>query len=374
VTHPRLIFNTIWFFTTIFFFSSPSYYHGESPVIAVLMTGVICFNFGSILKPYKFQTRGIEILSKELDRFLKYLLIIVIIGVIAQLKLFLSVEGGLAVKFFQVRHKISVEMIDFYGVWKYASTLSIFGMIIGRLANRRIAYLYLFSSLVLALLITGRSPVLQVFLYFIISGWIRETSIKKVLKTIFLLAGFFLIFFFSFGKFTGKFDGTFTDAILALQHYFCSGVGALNHFILERGELELIRWTDSPFVFRFFQAVLVKLGLAKSVMPLVLPFTYTPVRTNLYTQWYVYYIDFGLSGVALFSFFTGYLTQTIYSNYLLFRAKFGVVCLPSVLLVLIYQSVLQTGLQENYFLTVSSILQVILIWYGFKIYLLYSRR
>ena len=338
------------------------------------MTGVICFNLGSILKPYKFQTRGVELLSKELDKFLIYLMIVVIFGVIAQLKLFLSVEGALAVKFFQVRHKISVEMIDFYGVWKYTSTLSIFGMIIGRLADRRIAYLYLFSSLILALLITGRSPVLQVFLYFIISGWLRGTSIKKVIKAIFLLVGFFVIFFFSFGKFTGKFDGTFTDAILALQHYFCSGVGALNYFILDRGELELIRWTDSPFVFRFFQAVLVKLGLAKSAIPLVLPFTYTPVRTNLYTQWYVYYIDFGLSGVALLSFITGYLAQTIYSNYLLYREKFGVIALPSVLLVLIYQSVLQTGLQENYFLTVSSILQVILIWYGFKIFLLYSRR
>jgi len=374
VTHPRLIFNTIWFFTAIFFFSSSSYYHGESPVIAVLMAGVICFNVGSILKPYKFQTRGVEILSKKLDRFLIYLMIVVIIGLIAQLKLFLSVEGGLAVKFFQVRHKISVEMIDFYGVWKYASTLSIFGMIIGRLANNRIAYIYLVLSLILALLITGRSPVLQVFLYFIISGWLRGTTIEKVLKTLFFLAGFFLIFFFSFGKFTGKFDGNLSDAIIALQHYFCSGVGALNYFILERGELELIRWTDSPFVFRFFQAVLVKFGLAKSAIPLVLPFTYTPVRTNLYTQWYVYYIDFGLFGVALFSFITGYLTHTIYSNYLLYREKFGVIGLPAVLLVLIYQSVLQTGLQENYFLTLSSILQVILIWYGLKIYVLYSRR
>ncbi|GIM56332.1 hypothetical protein CAPN006_07260 [Capnocytophaga canimorsus] len=66
------------------------------------------------------------------------------------------------------------------------------------------------------------------------------------------------------------------------------------------------------YTFRFIYAVANVLGANYQLTHAILPYTYTPVTTNVYTVMFPFYKDFGYIGVGFFSFIYGAIYTFIY--------------------------------------------------------------
>jgi oligosaccharide repeat unit polymerase len=92
----------------------------------------------------------------------------------------------------------------------------------------------------------------------------------------------------------------------SLRHYTVSGLVAFNDVVDDPNVLP--HWLS----FRFFFALGHSFGMGVDVPPLVLPFTPTPMPTNIYTIYASYFADFGLIGVAVLMCAHGFVVTMLY--------------------------------------------------------------
>jgi oligosaccharide repeat unit polymerase len=105
------------------------------------------------------------------------------------------------------------------------------------------------------------------------------------------------------------------------------------------------------YTFRFFYAFGSNIGFDCDVSNNILKFVSVPVITNVYTVVFPYYIDFGIIGVIIFSFFQGTLFGILYKKAILgndlYLVLFGALC----------TSIIMQFIGEFFFSGLSTILQ-----------------
>lgn len=98
------------------------------------------------------------------------------------------------------------------------------------------------------------------------------------------------------------------SVVNAFSIYFLGGITAFDI------QFHSTSYTDSvgDNVFRTFYAIFSKLGFDINVVPLIKPYVYVPMPTNVYTVFSPYYMDFGLAFIFISQFFFGLMHQSLY--------------------------------------------------------------
>ncbi|GAD02736.1 hypothetical protein AALB_2816 [Agarivorans albus MKT 106] len=98
-------------------------------------------------------------------------------------------------------------------------------------------------------------------------------------------------------------------ALSALYVYLLGGVSAIDVVLSTQPDLAY-----GSNTFRTFYAVLAKLGFEWNPVKLVKDYVYIPHATNVYTVFYPYYLDFGLSYILISQFVFGVFHTVLYKG------------------------------------------------------------
>lgn len=120
------------------------------------------------------------------------------------------------------------------------------------------------------------------------------------------------------------------------------------------------QYIDTGFTtFRFFYALLNRIGLAHYNLPKMIPiYTYTPLPTNVYTIYYTYFLDYGYLGVFILMLIIG-----IFSSFVFKRAYFKKDKIYIFLYGMVFAGVIISCANEFFFTTLSYWIQAIIFLY-----------
>ncbi|MGL4607826.1 MAG: O-antigen polymerase [Eubacteriaceae bacterium] len=230
----------------------------------------------------------------------------------------------------------------------------------------------------LSALSTSRSGFIQyvAYLIFIIvilsnykNSW-KTLSLGKTFKLIMLGMGMLFIFFVVFiqlGTYTGK--SSFEDATEVLSVYIGSSIPALDNYLIEDGSGFSNVFGEETII--GIRDLLNKFGVETEKSVKFLEFTYLgkSISTNVYTSLRRYHHDYGFLGMMLMQSILGFL----YTYFYLWIKKYNKVGFSLILysymgLPLVYQ-----GIEEQFFVTLFSITQIMTLLFSFVLYWLIKK-
>ncbi|UPW20094.1 oligosaccharide repeat unit polymerase [Agarivorans sp. TSD2052] len=119
-------------------------------------------------------------------------------------------------------------------------------------------------------------------------------------------------FFFFIGVVMGKVGENAGEAMSSFSLYLLGGVSAFDVVLSQPYDLQY-----GSNTLRTFFAILAKIGFEFEPVKLVKPYVYIPQATNVYTVFYPYYLDYGLTYVFATQFGFGVLHTVLYKRALL---------------------------------------------------------
>lgn len=148
---------------------------------------------------------------------------------------------------------------------------------------------------------TGRTYFFNLVISSAVIVQIRRPNTFSV-KFLILVFGALIGFFIGIGSVLGKMGSANIQFFQIFSIYFFGGLSAFSEWSNEFKEFSFGAET-----FRFFFAILNRIGFDVEVVGLVKEFTYVPFPTNVYTVFRPYYEDFGVLFVLISQFFLGLL-------------------------------------------------------------------
>lgn len=221
---------------------------------------------------------------------------------------------------------------------------------------------FLISSLVFAVLSTGRGPIVLVILSLCLI-YLLESPRKalgfRALIVLTILGNFTWIIFWSLGSLTGKTDDNIEGALQTLLDYSLSSIPALSVW-LDAANLPLIGNMSGEHIFRIFRAIGARLDLVEYPPSLVQEDVAVPHLTNLFTIYLQYLQEFGLLLFWLPLVPIAFLNVYLYQRYLRARTELSIY-----FLCLSYFPLLQSVFQELYFSNIATWFQLSLLLFFF---------
>lgn len=224
------------------------------------------------------------------------------------------------------------------------------------LTGGRTGFLYLVSS----------SLIIGIIFYQMRTGWSTINN-RRYVKIAVITLLITVIIFFSLGHLTGK--TSIFNFIETLSIYFGSSIIALDNFLKSR-----ITNSNNLFggntLFGIYD-VLRRIGFDIDVLNKAAEFTYIGnYNTNIYTSYMRYIKDFTHFGLILIEFFLGALFSSIY-------LKIKNEDKPSLLILLyaiIFQVILETAIEERFFMNILSIGYILRFMYISVLYYILINR
>lgn len=369
--HPSVVYVGIWSIQLIgLLLFRNRFIEPSIDVLFVVVLGAVMFTIGSHLSSVGIAGRGQIMRPRGVRRDLVLFWIaavVVAICLYGQYRIFIDLTIGedFATSLVYARTLMSIENEDIYGLYKYGSPLALAALlllqilIIQNKANRvhKILFGYfLLAALFMALLSTGRGPIVFILLLLGVV-YVLKVGINWRVGGVFvgILSIVFMIFWIM-GRAMGKADDAAAGAVNDLIAYLFSSIPALSVY-LDQHPLHIIDGDWGSNTFRFFIALMASIGLVDKPASLVQEFIPVPHLTNLYTIYLQYIKDFGLTGVVAIPLFLGFLHGHIFrwamtnkNNEFAFY-----------ILAISYLPLLQTVFQETHFLSMSSWIQFVLL-------------
>jgi oligosaccharide repeat unit polymerase len=179
----------------------------------------------------------------------------------------------------------------------------------------KVLFGYVFvGAFLLAVLTTGRGPIVQIFMLLGIVYILLGTRRNLKQRIGWALGAVVVVAFFVFwimGSAMGKTGDTAAEAALDIVEYQFSAIPALSDY-LGQHTIPFFYGDLGQNTFRFILAFLASLGLVDQPPNLVQEFVAVPNLTNIYTIYYFYLKDFGWVGLVVFPLFLGFLHGHIF--------------------------------------------------------------
>jgi oligosaccharide repeat unit polymerase len=382
ILHPSVVYTGIWSIQLIgLFLFSDRFIELSFIALALVVFGAIFFSIGAHLSS-AYLVGGYRLIRARVvteDLRLFWLAVILVTTCMyGQYRVFSDLTEGVdfGLSLVHVRILISIDNQDVYGLYKYGGPLALSALLILQInilnnkANRIHGVLFVYfliSSFFMAILSTGRGPVVFVFIYmsviYVLKVGINWRVIFSGIVTILLT----FIIFWIMGNAMGKSDNAADEALNEIVNYIFSSIPALSVY-LEQQPLKIFEGDWGANIFRFFSAFLAFVGLAEKPGSLVQEFIAVPHQTNLYTVYYHYLKDFGLIGILIFSLIIG-----LFHGYVFLlgsmnkRDDFALY-----ILAISYLPLIQTVFQETHFVSLSTWIQYTLL--GFMLTKVHKKR
>jgi oligosaccharide repeat unit polymerase len=224
------------------------------------------------------------------------------------------------------------------------------------LTGGRTGFLYLIST----------SLMIGMIFYQIKTNW-KSTNSKKYVRIGVIVLSVTVVVFFFLGNLTGK--TSIFNFFETLSIYFGSSIVALDGF-LESGFVENGSIFGGNTLFGIYD-ILRRLGF--DIEPLNKAAEFTTIgsyRTNIYTSYMRYIKDFSHLGLILVQFFLGIL----FSSYYLRIKRENSPSLRILLYAILFQVILETAIEERFFMNILSIGYIIRFAYIFVLYSLLVKK
>lgn len=316
--YPPVVFTVLWSIVLFcLILSGDFFYHISAPTLLIFFLGSLAFSVGGVLSLAR-KTRLRAVVTSESRwtcRVLDTSLLLLVISLpfyIERLR-HLSAMSGVSDFWVGLRIHTSTGFQDNgLGIFSYITMLGTLASLAAVIQLMKSAYprwrtyLLLFVAFSYGFLSTARTG--TIMLLFAVSC-VLALGGKLKPKTISILAIVLVVLFvapaFLLGKGISKSD-TISENVVGMrenmQMYFLGGPVAFDQSTSGAGQ----RVSGGKSLI-FFLRLLHSLGFsgANSVPSIIYNYSYTPRLTNLYTVYFPYYTDFGLTGVVAIMFSLG---------------------------------------------------------------------
>ncbi len=326
---PRLIFSGLWL-TQIFLHLvfNEAFVPFEFLTWVVILFGLTFFNLGataieSIYSPHTPEIAlGFKTYQSEITRFFNaFVVIYIIFGGLTGIEIYGALQelgaGGLNLP--KIRELVVQDFIgervlyNQFRVFYVGVGFSIFFIALSNHLTRWQIITALAIGIISALLTTGR---LYLLLYFLsVTALLYQAKYVTARGVLIAAFGFILLFFMVavlLGK--GEDDGVvsvFDSLLWNSQVYLMSSVSCFNDFLATGSQT----MEGGALVPNSAREIFSHLGITIPLKPNLLPFSEVPVPCNTYTYMFPLFHDGALFGVAIGSFFIGFLHQYLYLNF-----------------------------------------------------------
>lgn len=311
---PDVLNAGVWLLVILLYYLLPhNFYPIQNRFPFAILIWVICFNISAVIMMQI--TTASRMLQKYNKTVYRIEIILAILGTLVTaidcLRLALTSDY-----FFLYLRSLSTGLdeniqSDVDPIWAYLRTAMMIVYLAelskGRRANIKLVCIFLLLNLLICFITMAKS---QLFLIFIGSIVILNRERLITLKQITICALTFLILsiLIQFARESSN-DDFSIQRFVAI--YILSGSIAFDHF--DPSEIT----QSGSNVFRFFEAILSRLGLiTSSANETILDYTSVGpnTTTNVYTLLYPYYVDYGYIGIAIFAIVNGIINGLLYKK------------------------------------------------------------
>jgi oligosaccharide repeat unit polymerase len=370
--HPAVVYSSVWLFqlTGLMFFSE-RFVPLSLESMTVVILGCLSFVIGTqirICEPPAF-SKFVRIIPNSSIRFY-FVAVVVTFCLWGQYRAFSNLTGSFDfdVGLVYVRTLISIDGEDVYGLFKYGSPLALAGLLVlqilwirglAKLRHKILFWYLLAAAVAMAVLSTGRGPIVFVFLLtgltYVLAG-ARAGDGVRLASLVAAMTALMFAAFWIMGRAMGKADEDAGAALANLNDYLFSSIPALSVFIAEN-PIAPIGVDYGGNTFRIGIAVASAIGLSPPPPSLVQDFIAVPHLTNLYTLYLQYILDFGWAGVIVLPMLLGATHGWLYRAFMRDRSREFIL----LLLVISYLPLLQVAFQETHFSTIATWIQLFIV-------------
>jgi oligosaccharide repeat unit polymerase len=378
--YPPFIFTSVWSILLLgLTLAGNVFYPLSSLTLIIYFTGALSFSVGGVMALAIFNNQAtmpksvmVNRTDSFLDKILNWGLAAQIVIAPLYIKRLLDISSLANVDSFLIGVRLQTSTgfrEDRFGIYSYIISIvrllaltSFYEMDTTQSKKRR-AYLYIAIALIYQLLTAARTgAILTLISLFIIAAFkTRKINIKAIVSGVAIFLLLFSIPAVLLNK-GGSLEQGFVDNLASLMQSMRDyTLPSLVAFDKEVREQQGIGTSFTSFRSIF---VIANLFGAHYEIPSAIPeYTATPVPTNLYTMYYFYYKDFGLSGTLFMMFFLGSVCTFLYTAAR--NNKPAAIIMYS----MIATSLILSGLSEPFLSSVSFWIQAILfviILYGLR--------
>jgi len=372
VLHPAVVYSSMWLFqlTGLLLFSE-RFVPLSLESMTVVILGCLSFVVGTQIKtdPTLQPPTEVRTIPRDSARF-DIIAIVVTVCLWGQYRIFSTLTGSFDfdVGLVYARTLISIDGEDIYGIFKYGSPLALAGLLALQIlwirgqATRRhkILFWYLLTaSVAMAVLSTGRGPIVFVFLLtgftYVLAGT-RAGLGARLTSLVAAMTALMFAVFWIMGRAMGKADEDAGAALANLGDYLFSSIPALSVFITDN-QIAPFGVDHGSNTFRIVRAIAAAAGLSPPPPSLVQEFIAVPHLTNLYTLYLQYILDFGWAGVVMLPMLLGAAHGWLYRAFMGDRRREFLL----LMLVISYLPLLQVAFQETHFSTIATWIQLFIV-------------
>lgn len=367
--HPAVVYSSLWSAQLIgLLIAGDKFFEPSSQALGMISVGLTTFVMGALIPTLTDSAKRSSWIQLRTVRPGYWLFVaaaaITAICLKGQYEVFVGYwAGDFAATLVHTRILMSIDNEDVYGVYKYGSSVATAALLLLEiLVVRRQASpihmlllgFFVFAALMMAVLSTGRGPIVFVLLLMGIIYFLRAKITLRAWLLITCLTGMAFSVFWVMGSAMGKADEDASGAVGDLALYLFSSIPALSVYLEQTRDETYALGINT---FRFIVAIFAAMGLAPPPPSLVQEFVSVPNSTNLYTTYLQYFQDFGMAGVMVFPFALGFLHSKIFYSALSTSTNdYGLY-----LLAVSYLPLIQTVFQETHFSSLSLWIQMGLI-------------
>lgn len=330
--YPAFIQSSLWLFVvTSVNLLKNKYGELDDTTYMIILIGTIAFSFGNFLIAYRKKKLFTHVRVIGIPKESIVIVLIVLSSFIFPLFIYRAISlykqvGGSGFFLKDLRFALTSDMASEtgrYGILAYAvnlSNLTAASAVLranyshSKKSDRFRAWFACLLALGYAILSTGRTFIL----FFLAAAFGPIVALRKIhLSKIFVFGvipffSIYIAYSFLFAKGIANpkdiFD-LFSQAFETITQYFVGGIYGFDQII--RGNL-VIESNFGEYVFRFFYSILEKFGYNIKAQALIQPFIRYPFRTNIFTFYQPYYLDFDIFGTLIFQFLLGLLYGYFY--------------------------------------------------------------
>jgi oligosaccharide repeat unit polymerase len=362
--YPAFLQSILWASVVGLFVAMDDSFYPVSPEFAsMIVIGAVMFSAGCSIATFGYKCLKLRLLPTGLGKrgWIVDLLLVTTAGGLPfylNTAFTLGTSGQFDDLFVNLRHAVTEDIYSF-GITAYFATLSLLllacYLCIAGDAPRWKLWLAVGLACAYSMFTSGRTSLF--FLILLVLGILGIQRRIKPVHAAIIFAAIALVAFSVIAVATlkgGNADASFQENLITLTDsftgYLLSPMPAMTELVSFPPDIGY-----GENVFRFFFAFAERLGANVHAVPLIQPYTYVPVETNVYTVYEPYFLDFRWPGVLVAMFIFGAIHGHVYV-----RATSGDNYFVMVYGLLMYPLFMQF-FQDQYFSLLSTWLQLALL-------------
>ncbi|MGB3305727.1 MAG: O-antigen polymerase [Thermomicrobiales bacterium] len=310
----------------LLFLSKETFYHLTAQTLTVYMVGITAFTIGSLFSPATDSSERFRISHERRKPYIDKVLSLGILISITLLPFYirhlqmLSETSGVSDFWVGLRYQTSVlDPVTGFGVWEYYVSLCSFLAVAkfyesdstkrGRIETIALIVIALGVNMTTASRLGALTLVFALVAIAIFkAGRVRVRTVALGLVATLGVFGALALWLGKGADRNSSWSENIGSIAESIQLYLLGGPVAFDRYIQGFAEQE-----EGPRTFRFVLQLAGRLFDYDVTLPSsVLNYTPTPTPTNVYTAFFAYYSDFGLTGVAVIMGVMGFAFTTVY--------------------------------------------------------------